>query len=119
MKRVLLIAFYFPPRNHIAGYRTGCFAKYLPEQGWLPTVICEDWPVDRPNYDPDYVGTIPAEVEIIRLPQQAHKKPFEKFLFRKLLPYLSPPRPLSVAAGGSQVDSRPCAQSAFRCHLGH
>ena len=39
MKRVLLIAFYFPPRNHIAGYRTGCFAKYLPEQGWLPTVI--------------------------------------------------------------------------------
>jgi hypothetical protein len=69
MKRVLLIAFYFPPRNHIAGYRTGCFAKYLPEQGWLPTVICEDWPADRPNYDPDYVGHIPAEVEIIRLPQ--------------------------------------------------
>jgi glycosyltransferase involved in cell wall biosynthesis len=91
MKRVLLIAFYFPPRNHIAGYRTGCFAKYLPEQGWLPTVICEDWPADRPNFDPDYVGNIPAEVEIIRLPQQAHEKPFQKFLLRKLLPYLSPP----------------------------
>ncbi len=90
MKRVLLIAFYFPPRNHIAGYRTGCFAKYLPESGWLPTVICEDWPADRPNYDPEFVGNIPAEVEIIRLPQPPHKTPLQKFLLRKVLPYLSP-----------------------------
>jgi hypothetical protein len=91
MKRVLLIAFYFPPRNHIAGYRTGCFAKYLPEQGWLPTVICEDWPADRPDYDPEFVGNIPVEVEIIRLPPPPHKTPLQKFLLRKLLPYWSPP----------------------------
>jgi glycosyltransferase involved in cell wall biosynthesis len=90
MKRVLLIAFYFPPRNHIAGYRTACFAKYLPEHGWLPTVICEDWPAGRPNYDPDFVENIPAEVEIIRIPPPPHKSPLQKFLLRKLLPYWGP-----------------------------
>jgi hypothetical protein len=33
MKNLLLLAFYFPPRNHIASYRSGCFAKFLPENG--------------------------------------------------------------------------------------
>ncbi len=90
MKRVLLIAFYFPPRNHIAGYRTACFAKYLPENGWLPTVICEDWPADRGDFDPDFVTGIPPEVEIRRIPAPPHPRPLQKFVLRKLLPYWSP-----------------------------
>ena len=90
MKNVLLIAFYFPPRNHIAGYRTGCFAKYLPENGWLPTVICEDWPAGKPDYDADFVGRIPPEVEIIRIPNPRPQTLYQKVWLRKLMPYWRP-----------------------------
>lgn len=90
LKRVLLIAFYFPPRNHVASYRTGCFAKYLPENGWLPTVICQDWPADGRDSDPNFVGKIPDEVKIVRVPQPPYRTFYERMVVRKLLPYVSP-----------------------------
>jgi glycosyltransferase involved in cell wall biosynthesis len=90
MKNVLLLAFYFPPRNHIASYRSGCYAKFLPENGWMPTVVCEDWPADRPNYDPDFVGIIPKEVEIHRVPFERPQGFYDRVVLRKLAPYLWP-----------------------------
>jgi glycosyltransferase involved in cell wall biosynthesis len=92
MKNVLLLAFYFPPRGHIAGYRSGCFAKFLPENGWLPTVVCEDWPSDRSNYDPDFVGVFPPEVEVHRIPNPPPVGFHEQFVLRKIAPYLWPQR---------------------------
>ena len=90
MKNVLLLAFYFPPRNHIASYRSGCYAKFLPENGWMPTVVCEDWPAGRPNYDPDFVGVIPPEVEIHRVPFGRPKGIYNRVILRKFAPYLWP-----------------------------
>jgi glycosyltransferase involved in cell wall biosynthesis len=87
MKRVLLCAFYFAPRNNIASYRTGCFAKYLPENGWLPTVLCQDWPLGSPEYDPDFVGTLPEAVRVIRIPMPKLAGPYQRLWLRKLLPY--------------------------------
>jgi Glycosyl transferase 4-like domain len=90
MKNVLLLAFYFPPQSHIASYRSGCFAKFLPENGWLPTVVCEDWTAAQPNYDPDFVGKIPEEVSIHRVPRPASHGFYQKFILRKIAPYLKP-----------------------------
>jgi glycosyl transferase family 4 len=92
MKRVLFIAFYFPPRNNIACYRSGCFAKFLPQHGWMPTVICQDWPVDRPDSDPDFVGAFPDSVEIHRIPPPPERGVYQRVLLRKLAPYVWPHR---------------------------
>ena len=92
MKNVLLIAFYFVPRNNIACYRSGCFAKFLPEHGWLPTVLCQDWPLDRPDSDPDYVGQIPQVVDIHRVPAPPERGFYQRVVLRKLAPYLWPQR---------------------------
>ncbi len=92
MKRVLFIAFYFPPRNNIACYRTGCFAKFLPQHGWLPTVVCQDWPSDRPDSDPDFVGAFPESVEIHRIPPPVERGFYQRVWLRKLAPYVWPHR---------------------------
>jgi glycosyltransferase involved in cell wall biosynthesis len=92
MKNVLLLAFYFPPRNHIASYRAGCFAKFLPENGWLPTVVCDDWPSDRRDYDPHFVGEIPPEVEIHRILNPTLQGFYERFVLRKIAPFFWPQR---------------------------
>ncbi|HEY3862241.1 MAG TPA: glycosyltransferase [Verrucomicrobiae bacterium] len=88
MKNLLLLAFYFPPRSHIASYRSGCFAKFLPENGWRPTVVCEDWTSDRADFDPDFVGKIPDEVAIHRVANPAAHGFYQRFLLRKIAPYL-------------------------------
>jgi glycosyltransferase involved in cell wall biosynthesis len=90
LKRLLFIAYYFPPRNQVASYRPGCFAKYLPENGWMPTVVCEEFPRDRPNLDPDFVGRIPPEVQVITVSSHGPNPPLSRFLYRKLWPYWRP-----------------------------
>lgn len=39
MRRVLIIAYYFPPMGLSGVQRTAKFAKYLPSAGWEPTVL--------------------------------------------------------------------------------
>ena len=92
MRRVLLNAFYFPPRNNIACYRSGCFAKFLPEFGWQPTVVCQDWPLDRPDSDPDFVGRLPECVDIHRIPMPPQRGFHQRVILRKLAPFVWPHR---------------------------
>jgi glycosyltransferase involved in cell wall biosynthesis len=92
MKNLLLLAFYFPPRGHIASYRSGCFAKFLPENGWLPTVVCDAWPPGRANYEPDFVGVIPKEVEVHGILNEPPLGFYERFVLRKMAPHLWPHR---------------------------
>ena len=92
MKRVLLIAFYFPPRNNIACYRSGCFAKFLPQNGWMPTVVCQDWPIDHPDSDADFVGALPEEVRVHRIPAPPERGFWERVWMRKVAPYFWPHR---------------------------
>lgn len=90
-KKVLLLATYFPPLNNIACYRSGCFAKFLPEFGWEPTVVCEDWTAGKgAAYDPEFVGEIPQSVRIERIPRPIEKGFWQRTVQRKLLPYLAP-----------------------------
>jgi glycosyltransferase involved in cell wall biosynthesis len=39
MKKVLLIAYYFPPDSAVGGMRISKFARHLPSYGWEPTIL--------------------------------------------------------------------------------
>lgn len=43
-KKVLVIAYHFPPRPSVASLRTQGLANYLPEYGWEPTIITAKLP---------------------------------------------------------------------------
>lgn len=63
MKRVLFIAYLFPPRGGGGVQRSAKFVKYLPEFGWLPTVICGPAPRHRQR-DPTLALNWPAGVRV-------------------------------------------------------
>jgi glycosyltransferase involved in cell wall biosynthesis len=44
MKRLLLIAYYFPPQPKAGALRPSYLAKYLPQYGWDPTVLTVEYP---------------------------------------------------------------------------
>jgi len=68
MKRVLFIAYHFPPLAGGGTFRSLKFVKYLPEFGWRPTVITTNtknyW-----AYDEELLKEVPPEVKIIRAPE--------------------------------------------------
>ena len=66
MKSVLMIAYFFPPEGSAGAYRPTRFVRHLPTKGWAPTVICAD-PYSYERYDPDLLGSVPSETEIIRV----------------------------------------------------
>ena len=60
MKRLLFVSYYFPPSGGPGVQRTLKFVKYLPENGWAPTVLTVD-----PQYAsyPDLDDTLAADVQ--------------------------------------------------------
>jgi hypothetical protein len=44
MKRVLLVAYYFPPQPKAGSLRASYLAKHLPDFGWEPTVLTTSYP---------------------------------------------------------------------------
>lgn len=66
MKRVLMIAYFFPPCGVVGAIRVAKFVKYLKEFGWLPIVLS----VEEKNYEgcqADYslLSDIPPETPVI------------------------------------------------------
>jgi glycosyltransferase involved in cell wall biosynthesis len=43
MKKLIILSHYYFPNAFIASHRMAKLAKYLPEYGWEPNVICSDW----------------------------------------------------------------------------
>ncbi|HID95804.1 MAG TPA: glycosyltransferase [Candidatus Latescibacteria bacterium] len=65
MKKVLVIAYYFPPMGMGGVQRVLKFVKYLPDFGWKPTVLT----VKLASYfafDHSLMEDIPAEAEVFR-----------------------------------------------------
>ena len=64
--RVLIVAFHFPPQAGSSGVlRAQKFCRYLPDFGWMPTVLT----VKASAYertDPMQLNDIPADVEVLR-----------------------------------------------------
>ena len=65
MKRVLVIAYYWPPSGGSGVQRWVKFVKYLPAEGWEPVVFAP-LNADYPSLDPSFQAEVPADVEVIR-----------------------------------------------------
>jgi hypothetical protein len=67
-RRVLMLAYAFPPLGGAGVQRTLKFVKYLPEHGWDPTVVTVRWS-PYPMRDPTLGREVPAGVRVIRAPE--------------------------------------------------
>ena len=65
MKRVLVIAYYWPPSGGSGVQRWVKFVKYLPAEGWEPVVFAP-LNADYPSLDPSFQAEVPADVEVLR-----------------------------------------------------
>jgi glycosyltransferase involved in cell wall biosynthesis len=66
-KRVLLLAYMFPPIVDAGGFRPLAFARYLPGFGWDPIVLTRPDSGDLP-LDPTQLETLPSSVRVERVP---------------------------------------------------
>src|SRR5262245_8810132 len=66
MKRVLMIAYFFPPEGSAGSYRPLRFVRQLVQQGWSPTVISAD-PYTYERYDSKLLEEIPRDTEVVRV----------------------------------------------------
>jgi len=98
-RRVLLIAYYFPPLLGGGTFRPLKFAKYLPQFGWDPIVLCAE-PTSNDEVDTALLAELPRSV-IIKRVGHLHPKQIErglllfwnmlwKFRLRKLAEYVEP-----------------------------
>lgn len=66
-RRVLVIAYYFPPSGGSGVQRALKFVKYLPVSGWQPVVVTVDpESAAYPNLDPEMMADVPAEVPVYK-----------------------------------------------------
>lgn len=65
MKRVLVIAYYWPPSGGSGVQRWVKFVKYLPAEGWEPVVFAP-LNADYPSLDPSFESEVHASVEVLR-----------------------------------------------------
>jgi glycosyltransferase involved in cell wall biosynthesis len=67
MKKVLIVAYHFPPQAESSGYlRSLKFCRYLPEQGWLPRVLTVH-PRAYERTNPSQLNEIPPSVHVDRV----------------------------------------------------
>ena len=86
MKKVLFLTYYFPPRNRISSLRAAAFSKYLPDNGWEPVVICEDWTSDLENFDAEMLQGL-EKIKVHRLPT-SRPRGLCRFFVRNITPYI-------------------------------
>jgi glycosyltransferase involved in cell wall biosynthesis len=67
VKKLLVIAYFFPPSGAVGVYRTLKFIKYLPEFGWQPVVLTVS-NGKFPVYDESLMSLVPAGTEVHRCP---------------------------------------------------
>ena len=65
MKRVLVIAYYWPPSGGSGVQRWVKFCKYLPSEGWQPVVYAPE-NADYPSLDPSLEADLPKDLEVLR-----------------------------------------------------
>jgi glycosyltransferase involved in cell wall biosynthesis len=87
--RVLIVAYHFPPHAGSSGLlRSLKFCRYLPEFGWLPTVLTID-PRAYEQSDPSQMAEVPAFVNVTRafgLDSQRHLSLGGRYLRASALP---------------------------------
>ncbi len=67
IKKVLILAFIYPPLGGSGVQRTLKFSKYLPEFGWQPYLVCNNDPeVFGCGLDPSLLEDVPPEAHVWR-----------------------------------------------------
>ena len=65
LRRVLIVAYHFPPQTGSSGHlRALKFSKYLPENGWLPSVLTVH-PRAYERVDDRQLNEIPREINVL------------------------------------------------------
>jgi glycosyltransferase involved in cell wall biosynthesis len=82
MKKVLIIAYYWPPSGGSGVQRWLKFVKYLPQNGWKPIVVVPE-NAEYPVLDKTLEKEIPAEAEIVKIPIWEPYSLFKKITGRK------------------------------------
>ena len=72
-KRVLMIAYYFPPLSGSGVFRSIKFAKYLQSFGWHPTVVSTNPHPRMHLVDQTQIAEIPSDVDVIRIDDKTHE----------------------------------------------
>ncbi len=62
-RRVLMVAFHFPPAGAVAAQRPSKFARYLPDFGWTPWVLARA-PDPRQPLDDSFAGKPDAQLRL-------------------------------------------------------
>jgi len=66
MKQILYVAFHFPPQSGSSGLlRSLKFCRYLPENGWMPTVLSVK-PLAYERTEKSLLADIPPDVSVMR-----------------------------------------------------
>jgi len=91
MKKVLIIAYFFPPANFAGSYRAASWAKYLHEFGYYPVIVTRCWNSNQTDITSKVQDNTYSEVKsetchIIRTPyrntlrDQLHNRSSGRFL---------------------------------------
>ena len=88
MRRLLFLAYHFPPIGYSGVQRSVKFVRYLPEFGWRPVVVTGAAPVDSHSLPQDetLAAELPAELEVLRargpepLPSTGNRARAERWL---------------------------------------
>lgn len=67
MKKVLMVAYFWPPDNAAGTHRPLRFVRHLREFNWEPVVLTAV-PIRYTRYDPGLVNRVPEGIRIIRAP---------------------------------------------------
>ena len=74
MKKVLVVAYHYPPDAEVGAVRPSKFARYLPEFGWAPTILTVAIPASS-----QYVSD-KMTAEVCRVPEWPHPlKTYQRF----------------------------------------
>ncbi len=67
LRRVLMVAYTFPPATSVGVFRTLRFVKYLPESGWQPAMVSVDPAARGERTDAALLDELPADLRILRV----------------------------------------------------
>jgi hypothetical protein len=90
VKKVLIIACYFPPAGGGGVQRTSKFVKYLPNFGWTPIVLTTKKQI-LPFKDVTLLNDLPSNVKIVRTLSLEPKTPIKLNLMNHILYWVSIP----------------------------
>lgn len=66
-RRVLFVAYYFPPRGGAGVQRSLKFVKFLRSFGWEPTVLTTEYPRRSSAYDETLLDEVPEKMRVVRV----------------------------------------------------